>query len=238
MTMRILLTLVAVAPNFIHAMTFDAKPPLLYLGGKVATSDWAAWEDAMQRFRIDTVVFGNSPGGDSGTGRRIGAYIRDHAMKTVVAGRCISACASMFLGGVERQFIAAHRNQPTVLGYHGTYRRNTGERVERSADYFLSMTDGKMSDDLARTFTGLDNQRGALYFIHRAQVADDSQALAYLCEGEEDDTRRDKQCVNRKDIDAVTSGVLTTWELRNVPPWSFEPTRRQRERGVTIKSWD
>src|SRR6185369_8903031 len=74
------------------AMSFDAKPPVLYLSGRVVTADWPAWEDAMSRFAIDTVVFGHSPGGDSQTGRRIGAWIREHRMKTVVAGRCMSAC--------------------------------------------------------------------------------------------------------------------------------------------------
>ena len=144
----------------------------------------------------------------------------------------------MFLGGVERQFLASFRNQPTVLGYHGTYQRHTGEHVARPVDYFLSLTDGKMSDELAKRFTGIDNKKGALYFIHRARRADDSQALAYFCEGEEDNTRRDEQCVNRKDIDAVTSGVLTTWDLREVPPPSFEPTNRQLQRGATIKGWE
>jgi len=32
--------------------------------------------------------------------------------------------------------------------------------------------------------------------------------------------------------------VLAKWELRDVPAWSFVPSRRKRERGVTIKSWD
>lgn len=222
----------------VRAMTFDAQPPLLYLGGRVATSDWAAWEDAMTRFRIETVVFGNSNGGDAQTGRRIGRAIRSKGMETVVAGRCLSACANMFLGGVERQFIASLHEQPTVLGYHGTYRRNTGEHVNVPVDYFLSLTNGRMSDEVAKTFTSLENRNGALYFIHRSQRTRDTQALAYLCEGDEDDTRRDEKCENISAFDAVSVGVLTTWDLRAVPGWSFVPSRRQRERGVTIKSWD
>ncbi|MEO8134286.1 MAG: hypothetical protein ABI831_09945 [Betaproteobacteria bacterium] len=44
--------------------------------------------------------------------------------------------------------------------------------------------------------------------------------------------------MNRMDLDAVTSGVLTTWELRDVPSPSFRATKRQFEKGVTIKAWE
>ena len=220
------------------AMTFDAQPPLLYLRGRVASSDWLAWEDAMSRFHIDTVIFGNSPGGDARTARRIGRSIRGKGIATVVAGRCISACANMFLGGVERQFSSTLNDRPTMLGFHGTYLRNTGARVEVPVGYFLSLTDGKMSREVVKTFTGLENRKGALYFVHRAQRASDAQALAYLCAGDEESTQSCEQCENKPELDAVHVGVLTTWELRDVPASYFMPTRRQRERGVTIKSWD
>jgi hypothetical protein len=220
------------------AMTFDAQPPLLYLRGRVVNSDWLVWEDAMSRFHIDTVIFGNSPGGDAWTARRIGRYIRGKRMTTVVAGRCISACANMFLGGVERQFSSTLNDRPTVLGFHGIYRRNTGERVDVPVDYFLSLTDGKMSSEVAKTFTRLENRKGALYFIHRAQRSGEAQALAYLCEGEEEATQSCEQCENKPELDAVRVGVLTTWELRDLPASSFVLTRRQRERGATVKSWE
>ena len=121
-----------------------------------------------------------------------------------------------------------------MLGYHGTYRRNTGEHVDVPVDYFLSITNGKMSAEVAKTFTSLENRKGALCFIHREPRANDAGALAYPCEGEEDDMRRDQQCENKGELDAVGVGVLTKWELSEVPGWSFVPTRRQRERGMTI----
>ncbi|MEO8134287.1 MAG: hypothetical protein ABI831_09950 [Betaproteobacteria bacterium] len=36
-----------------------------------------------------------------------------------------------------------------------------------------------------KSFTAIDNNKGALYFIHRAQRSTDTQALAYFCAGEE-----------------------------------------------------
>ena len=218
------------------AMSFDVEPPILYLSGRVVTTDWPMWERAMARFELDTIVFGHSPGGDSQTGRRIGNEIRSRGMKTVVAGRCMSACANMFLGGVERQFIKDFSAQPTVLGYHGTYRR-TGEHLDRGVEYFLSMADGKLTEALAKSFAGIDNRRGALYFIHRDQRANDTQALAYFCDGEEADSKRDEQCKNMAGVDALSSGILTTWGVRDIPVPSSRPVRRQLDRGPTVKSW-
>ena len=58
---------------------------------------------------ITTVIFHQSGGGDSATARFIGNDIRHRRLKTAVYGRCSSACANMFLGGVERQFAVVHR---------------------------------------------------------------------------------------------------------------------------------
>jgi hypothetical protein len=33
-----------------HAMSFNAQPPMLYLGGAVVPSDWDAWQEAMTRY--------------------------------------------------------------------------------------------------------------------------------------------------------------------------------------------
>ncbi len=87
-----------------QAMTFTLSPPVLYLGGPVAGSDWDALEEAMTRFgaEIKIVALHDSGGGDSLAGRRIGNDIRKRNLQTVVHGRCSSACANMFLGGKER----------------------------------------------------------------------------------------------------------------------------------------
>ena len=46
---RLAAVLAALAAMPAAAMTFDAAPPLLYLGGAVVGSDWAAWQEAMGR---------------------------------------------------------------------------------------------------------------------------------------------------------------------------------------------
>src|SRR4051812_1853169 len=65
------------------AMQLVVDPPFLHLSGHVDSGDWAQWEQTMERYgaRIDTVVFHNSPGGDSITGRRIGHAIRERVFE-------------------------------------------------------------------------------------------------------------------------------------------------------------
>ena len=129
--MRCLATLCAWSIGSATAMTFISSPPTLYLGGAVVASDWDAWQETMQRFgpQIDTVVLHDSGGGDSAAGRRIGADIRQRKLRTVVHGRCSSACANMFLGGTERQFALTDKTITAVLGYHGSYNKKTAIRT-------------------------------------------------------------------------------------------------------------
>ena len=70
---RALLFFVLLAAGPAAAMQFVADPPFLHLSGRVESADWATWEETMERYRgkIDTIVFHNSPGGHSNTGRRI-----------------------------------------------------------------------------------------------------------------------------------------------------------------------
>jgi hypothetical protein len=221
----------------VRAMSFHAQPPFLYLAGRVVPTDWEAWNEAMKRFdgKIRAVVFDNSPGGNSKTGRMIGASIREHGFMTVVAGRCSSACANMFLGGKQRLFSAKLLERPTVLGYHGTYEhRNNHHLVKnRPPDYFLDMTDGKMSEELVARFTSIEKRQGLLYFIHPNQQAKDGESLAYFCNGDENPQYRDEECERLKDVDALSAGVVTSWDLANVP----EPPKPNRT-NATATSWD
>lgn len=218
-----------------HAMQFEAEPPLLHLLGRVQPDDWKVWEEAMSRYagKVDTVVFHNSPGGHSITGRKIGEDIRKRGLTTVVAGRCRSACANMFLGGKDRLFSDRLEDQKTVLGYHGSYNRVTKEvNRTKSGDYFIRMTGGKMSEELVERFIRIENKRGFLYLIHPKQRPTDRAPLAYICTGEEKTRRFDKECAAVEGIDALQSGVVTSWQ---VVPTPRAPVFRKDP--VTSKNW-
>lgn len=51
-----------------HAMSFKFVAPVLYPDGSVVPDDWAAWQEAMERFgpQVDTVVLHATPAGSSG----------------------------------------------------------------------------------------------------------------------------------------------------------------------------
>jgi hypothetical protein len=217
-------------------MTFRAEPPLLYLGGAVVATDWAAWQEAMTEFgsRIDTVVMHQSGGGDSTAGRRIGNDIRKRGLKTVVFGRCSSACANMFLAGVTRQFATPQGRVRGELGFHGSYNKTTkAVNQKRTAEYFVNMSDGKMDEAFVERFIRLANKRGLMRFIHREQRAYEKEPLAMLCKGDELAAKRESQCEHLTDINALDKGVVTTWEARDIGT----PHKPSTDK-VTLKLWN
>jgi hypothetical protein len=217
------------------AMHFVADPPYLHLMGRVVATDWPVWEDAMERYRgkVDTIVFHRSPGGHSNTGRKIGQSIRKLGLKTVVAGRCVSACANMFLGGTERSFTERLGDAPPTLGYHGSYHRETKQvNRTRSGDYFVQMTDGKMSEDLIERFIRIENYKGALFFVHPEMRKRKNLPLAYLCSGEEDTRNFDGACAAAEGVDALSTGVVTSWKLAPSPKAPKPPSKAE-----TTKNW-
>jgi hypothetical protein len=219
-----------------NAMTFHAAPPLLYAGGPVVASDWAAWEEAMTRFdgKIDTVVFHESGGGDSVTGRRIGSDIRKRGLKTVALGRCSSACANMFLGGTIRQFASRVNDVNTTVGFHGSYSKETKSlNRNRRGDYFVNMTGGKMSEDFVERFILIEDKRGMMRFAHPLQRDQPSDPVAMLCKGNELPSQRNEQCEKLGGVSALSKGVVTTWDTRDVKP----PPKPAFAR-ATFKTWD
>ena len=219
----------------VPALQFDAQPPVLHLLGKVQPDDWKVWEEAMRRFegRLDTVVFHNSPGGHSITGRKIGEDIRKRGLATVVAGRCRSACANMFLGGKERHFSDRLSDHSTVLGYHGSYNRVTKEvNRTKSGDYFIKMTDGKMSEELVERFIRIENKNGFLYMIHPKQRSATGSQLAFLCSGDENTRRFESECAPVEGVDALATGVVTSWEVVRTPKAPVVKTAP-----ITSKNW-
>lgn len=218
--MLALATALALAPACGRAMSFVADPPFLFLSGRVVPDDLRTWRRTLERHEgaIKVVVLAHSPGGTSFVGREIGADIRARQLTTVVAGRCTSACASMFLGGERRHFSSRMNEAPTVLGFHGTYAGNDGTlRRDANQDYFLEMTGGRFAPELVARFTALEKRSGMLYLLHPSQRKQESDPLALVCQGDEDHTQRDSECERLKDVDALAQGVVTSWDAVVVP---------------------
>ncbi len=106
------------------ALTLERRGALLIAGGEVG-NDLVRFEQALAGGGVSTVVFTQSPGGDLWTAIRIGRLIADRGLRTVVAGRCLSACAIMFIGGRERRVAAGLAPGEAWLGLHGGHNRDT-----------------------------------------------------------------------------------------------------------------
>ncbi len=114
----------ALATGGAAALTLERRGPTLFAGGELG-NDLVRFEQALAAAPVETVVFTNSPGGDLWTALRIGRLIADRGLRTVAAGRCLSACAIMFVGGRERRFAAGLVRGEAWLGLHGAHNRDT-----------------------------------------------------------------------------------------------------------------
>jgi hypothetical protein len=233
---RLALLILSLAALPAAAMQFVAEPPFIHLSGHVEKLDWPAWQEAMKLYagKVDTVVFHDSSGGNANTGERIGYSIRDNGLRTVVAGRCISSCANMFLGGKVRQFASSDKRRDIVLGYHGRYNHTTNALVTKNthAGYFSTLTDGKMDDGVIDRFTHIEKKSGALLLAHPKYGGSQHPATLF-CTGDEVRALREEQCERPKGVDALAIGVVTTWDLANV---SVTPKPKKQATG-TSKSW-
>ena len=91
----------------------------------------------------------------------------------------------------------------------------------RTADYFLDMTDGKMDAEFVERF------------FHPAQRGKPDDPLALLCLGDEERDKLLDQCERIPDIDALSKGVVTTWGVYELAP----PPEVSRKR-ETRTSWE
>jgi len=232
---RALLLVLILATVPASAMQFVAEPPYIHLSGHIDKPDWAVWQEAMERYagKVDTIVLHDSPGGHSNTSRRIGHSIREKGLRTVVAGRCISGCASIFLGGKVRQFAKQADHEDIVLGYHGSYNRQTNAvNMNKPGTYFSELSDGKMDGDLIERFIRIQKRSGALLLMHPKQRASDDDPVALFCTGEEPRAKRAELCERPSGVNALDIGVVTTWDLAPVPA-----IPKSKVTGTT-KNWD
>ena len=214
----------------VGAMGFKVAPPFLYLSGPVVYEDWPLWQETLAQHgkAIETVVLHDSPGGDALAGQYIALNLRLRKLKTVVGGACMSACANIFIAGVERQF-APRGTSPGLLGFHGSYRESGKLRRRSEGDYYLRMTGWKMSEALILRFINLDDSAGALMFADPEHRLRPGRAPVMLCEGAAVRARRIDQCEVIEGTDALAQGVVTSWELREVgalpTPWKAKSAR-------------
>lgn len=123
---------------------------------------------------IQTVVLTKSPGGVRFIGQEIAHEIRRRKLSTVALGSCVSACANLFLGGVERRLA----DSTSFLAFHSNYTNRSGNpsvaHMGELASFYAEMNP-KLPDSMIKLFLG-KKQNGAVFFYKR---------LTRNCEGTE-----------------------------------------------------
>lgn len=126
----------------------EAKGPVAFLhSDRLLPGDEDTFAQFLAQPRSEPIriVYLDSRGGNTQTAIAIGRSIRAHGIDTafhVGRGRCVSACTTVFLGGVERYYIGSEGVQDGVatrlgLGFHPSTGGSRGE--ELIGDYYREM---------------------------------------------------------------------------------------------------
>jgi hypothetical protein len=70
--------------------------------GDIVDGDGATLARVMAGEKVHTILIGDSPGGHSGESMVMARLIRGSGAATIVAGKCVSACVTIFAGGSRR----------------------------------------------------------------------------------------------------------------------------------------
>ena len=111
-----LLTLMIVTQDAAAQMQVTIRGDVVTMRGGVSGNSCEKLWILLQRNRVSTVELSSS-GGNSADGRCVGMLIREYKLTTIVLDYCISACSSMWMGGVRR-FLAGPN---AFLGMHSTF---------------------------------------------------------------------------------------------------------------------
>jgi hypothetical protein len=211
-----------------QAMELRVAGKELHLRGKVEGYELALFKDALAEHpAIDTVVFRDSPGGDAWTAYRVGERIRDLGLRTVVAGRCISACTIMFLGGTSRHFAQAARPEFLYLAFHGTWSASFFDADKPAMqgrvalrEWVQSRTGGRMDASLLERFIGARVRESLLFVYDPRQLAQEDGASLFFCEGlERKGAKPFEACDRISGRNAFSLGVVDSLERVRVTPF-------------------
>jgi len=99
----------------------------------------------------------NSSGGQIYEGRGLHQLFKQNKLNTIVTQRCLSACSTAFLGGVERRI-----GSNGTIGFHQykTYsiQPNINVKTEQARDEELMLSQGISRDFVSRVFSASPNE--------------------------------------------------------------------------------
>ena len=218
-----LLALSALLAAPAQAMQMEILGDQIVMGGPVLQGDFAQFKKLIdwRGFRINVVVLKDSPGGIAQEGFSIAELIRQQRLRTSVSGQCYSACALIFLGGVQRGFAAEPPPDRNFVAFHGLYfadGRLATDALAPSREWISRFTDRRIDPTLVRIWSKLENMQDAVYFFDSARFKGPQGASVFVCATERSRGQRKQTCDPIPDTDGYEHGIFTTRQLTPMPP--------------------
>ncbi|NML43832.1 hypothetical protein HHL11_08735 [Ramlibacter sp. G-1-2-2] len=208
----------ALAAPAARAMEFHTVGDTLVLSGPVDGGDLARLRDHMADAHFKLVLLHESPGGDLFNGYQIANWVRSEHLATAVSGKCESACALIFLGGVERSFSDGRPLGETMVGLHGAFHYETHQPLPelspRMAYVIKTMTDGKYPPDLLKRTVYPLHPDNLVYAFHPLRFESGPKRGVMECQKQTDG---DFKCAMLDGLDAIKIGVVTNPEILALP---------------------
>jgi len=190
--------LCAAAPSWSMEMRIEGNQ--LILSGGITELDYVKFTQELIP-AVRQIVLTDSPGGSVSSALDIADDIRRKGLSTTIRGYCRSACALIFLGGVQRTLA----DSKSHVDFHAMYAYNYSSPTQRPstarygkiASFLSDMTGGKLSDALIKTI--LRKQRGGFVYFFRDRT--------FNCNG--DEPNRPSGCAKLPQT-ALDQGVITS----------------------------
>jgi len=182
------------------AMEMHVAGNQLILSGGITELDYVKFTRQLIP-TVRQIVLTDSPGGSVSSALDIADDIRRKGLSTTIRGYCRSACALIFLGGVQRTLA----DSKSHVDFHAMYSYNYSSPTQRPstarygkiASFLSDMTGGKLSDALIKTI--LRKQRGGFVYFFRDRT--------FNCNG--DEPNRPSGCAKLPQT-ALDQGVITS----------------------------
>jgi hypothetical protein len=202
------------------AMAMRVAGDQAILTGRLVPTDTDAFAQLLQKNpTITTVVLWNSPGGSAAANKGLTDLIGDHKLKTAVAGFCVSACAMVFLAGIERQFSDGTPIDSTSLGFHGSYVDGVlaGEqRLTYLANLVETETAGKADPKLVDHWLHLPSEHTTVRFRYPGADGAPKTATVFDCKGPGPNHGDYGNCAPIDGPNAISMGIITSTTILHV----------------------
>lgn len=200
-----------------HAIEIKIVETQMIVTGAIVKGDgWTFKRAISNNPQVDTLVLRNMPGGLIEEMEPMRNAVEERRLRTVVSGRCSSACATVFMAGQMRQFAADFHPYYSYLGFHGVYSSEGSLKgfarapVTNEDLWYIKRSGGKLDRELVQRWMGLGYQGGMAKFFYQSP-SEIRSAPSFICA-----TRMPIEQCEKLDKSALDLGLITSSELAHV----------------------